>query len=422
MLERFLSYPKDPVIKRNFIANTYDGALYSFAMSFISLNTVMPVFVKNMGGSNIAVGLISVLFVLGFNIPQILVANYVRKVSFKKPLLIITALGQRIPWLLLALLCWFFFDRTSTDFQLVTFFICLILAAVAGSINLPGWFDLIAKVTPITLRGRLFASRSILGALLGILGGWIVKLVLDNYSYPVNFSILLFSAFFVMMISYSLLFFIQEKEPNSSGEMHTREFFKRIPKLITENKNYRNFLIADAMLISSLMADAFYALNALKKFSLPDAYAGSFTIIIMSSVILGNILFGYLADNYGHKLNLMLGSGTSMAACVLAMLSPSIEAYFFVFVFSAFTVTLNQLSRLTIISEICKEEDRPTYIAVTNMLTSPFILSGLLGGIIANSFGYMYVFLLAAILAFISFIWYTFIVKEPRTINLIKAT
>ena len=418
MLDWFLSYPKDPVIKCNFLANTFDGAIYSFAMSFVSLTTVLPVFIKNIGGNNIAIGLIPVLWTLGFNFPQILVANYVRRREYKKPLLMFTSLGQRIPWLLLGLLCWFLFGKINIDYQLIVFFICLLLAALGGSFNLPGWFDLVAKVTPVTLRGRLFASRSFLGALFGIAGGWIVKIILDKYPYPANFSLLLILAFLTMMISYSLLFFIKENEPNSSGEMHIKEFFKRIPGLILQHKNYRNFLIADALLISSLMADAFYAINAIKKFSLPDAYAGTFTIIMMSSIIIANILFGFVADNYGHKLNLMLAAIASFTACIIALLAPLPEIYFVVFVFSAFSATLLQLSRLTIICEICEEEDRPTYIAVTNMLTSPFVLSGLLAGVIANSFGYKYVFLLASVLSFLSFIWYMMKVKEPRMLKL----
>jgi MFS family permease len=419
VFDRFLSNPGDPVVKHNFVVNTLDGAFYSFAMSFVSLSTVMPVFIKNIGGSNVAVGLIPVIWTLGFNFPQVLIANYVRQKKYKKPLLIITALGQRLPWLLLGLLCWFFFNKNNTDLQLILFFACLLLAAIAGSINLPGWFDLVAKITPITLRGRLFASRSIIGAIFGILGGWIVKIVLDHYSYPVNFSILLFLAFIIMMISYSLLFLIKEKESNASiNTLQNKEFFKRIPSLIIHQKNYRNFLIADSLLISSLMADAFYALYAIKKFSLSDAYAGAFTIIMMISVIFGNILFGYIADKFGHRINLMMAAGTSFSACMISLIAPSPILFYFVFVFSAFTATLLQLSRLTIIAEICAEEDRPTYIAITNLLTSPFILSGILGGLIANSFGYNYVFILAAFLSLSSFLWYLKKVKEPRILNL----
>ena len=415
MFNWLAAYPEDQFIKRNFIANTFDGAIYTFAMSFISLSTVMPLFVKKIGGSNIAVGLIPVFWTIGFNFPQIFIANYVRKKAYKKPLLVVTALGQRLPWLLLGLFSWFLVENISQELQLILFFVCFALAALAGSVNLPGWFDLLAKVTPVKIRGRLFASRAIIGALLGILGGWITKIVLDNFSYPDSFTILFFLTFTAMMISYSLLFFIKETKPNpAKEEFHYKEYLKRIPSLIRENKNYRNYLIADAFLIASLMADAFFAINAIEKFSLSDAYAGTFTLIIMSSIILGNILFGYIGDKIGHKINMWIASSSMAAACLIALLAPSTEIYYLVFVFAAFTATLIQVSRISIIAEISSEDDRPTYVAITNMITSPFILLGIFGGWLASSFGYNYLFAFAGSLAVLSSILFSFKVKEPR--------
>jgi MFS family permease len=411
----FDEYSEEPYVKRNFFANTFDGALYSFAMSFVSLSTVMPVFVKNVTGSNIFVGLIPVLWTLGFNFPQILMANYVRRLPFKKPLLILTALGQRLPWLFLAIFSFLFIGEIPHWLQVSIFFILFILAAVCGSINLPGWFDLVAKVTPVRLRGRLFASRSLIGALLGITGGLTVKFVLDNYSFPQNFAILFLTAFVIMMISYALLFVIKETQPNSHKErIPYPEFFRRIPALLKSQKNYRNYLVADALLISSLMADAFYALNGIEKFSLNEASAGTFTIVMMGSTIIGNLLFGYIADRKGHKINLMLASLSAASAALVALFAPTVFTYYFVFVFAGFTITLIQMSRLTIIAELCAEEDRPSYVAITNMITSPFILFGLGGGWIANQFGYNTVFIIAGIFALSSTFWFGRKVIEPR--------
>ncbi|MFO7446265.1 MAG: MFS transporter [Ignavibacteriaceae bacterium] len=415
MRKWFADYPAEQYIKRNFIINTIDGSVYAFAISFISLTTVMPLFVKKIGGNNIAVALIPVFWTMGFNFTQIFVASYVRKKAYKKPLLLVTALFQRLPWLLLGIFCWFFFENISGDIQLVIFFFCFGLAAVAGGINLPGWFDLVAKLTPVRLRGRLFASRAILGALLGIIGGWISTIILDDYMFPRSFGALFFLAFGVIMISYVALLYIKELKPNpAKEELHYKEFFKRIPSLIKHNSNYRNFLIADALLTASLMADAFFALNAFKKFTLGDVYAGTFTIIIMSSIIIGNILFGFIADKFGHKLNMLMAAISVVAACLLALATPSVLAYYFVFIFSAFTATLMLVSRLSIIAELCEEEDRPTYIAVTNMITAPFILLGIAGGWVANMYGYNIVFILAGFFALVSSFMFGMKVKEPR--------
>ncbi|KAB2837496.1 MAG: MFS transporter, partial [Melioribacteraceae bacterium] len=55
------------VVKKNFVINLFDGAVFAFAMGFVSLVTIMPVYVKQIGGSNIEIGLIPVIWAIGFN-------------------------------------------------------------------------------------------------------------------------------------------------------------------------------------------------------------------------------------------------------------------------------------------------------------------------------------------------------------------
>lgn len=49
------------VTKKNFVFNLLDGGIFSFGLSFVSIVTVIPVFVKHYGGSDIEIGLIPVL-------------------------------------------------------------------------------------------------------------------------------------------------------------------------------------------------------------------------------------------------------------------------------------------------------------------------------------------------------------------------
>ncbi|MDP4192773.1 MAG: MFS transporter [Bacteroidota bacterium] len=408
-------------VKRNFVCNLIDGALYSFAISFISLSAVTPVFVKKIGGSNISVGLLPVFWTVGFNFPQILIANYSSKQPYKKKLLLRTSLLQRVPWLLISFTSLFFIGKIESNIGLVIFFILFALAAVAGSLNLPGWFDLIAKLTPIHLRGRLFAFRSITGGALGIIGGWIVSMILSRISFPENYAILYLIAFIITMCSYIFLTLLKEDSPDDvHEEKGYKDFFRGLPRILKEEKNFRNYLVADALLVTALMADVFYSINALSRFSLPDSYVGEFTIIIMGSLILGNLFFGYMADHFGHKLNLLIASLSTFSACFIALNAYSLNLYMIAFAGSAFTTSLQQVSRLPIIAELSAENNRQTYIALTNMITSPFSLSGIIGGWIANHYGYSYIFIISMVCAFSASIWLIAMVKEPRKLNLDK--
>lgn len=404
-----------PHVRRNFVLNVLDGAVFTFGMSFASRSTVLPLFVQKLGGGNLAIGLLPVLWTIGFNFPQLFIANHARQSPSKKRLVLQTGLGQRLPWLLLAaataLLLW----ELPVVWGLALFFGIYTLAAVGGSLNLPGWFDLVAKLTPVRLRGRLFAWRAVLGAVFGMAAGWIVGEVLDAVASPQSFALLFGLAFAVAMVSYGILAQVKEEAPRLPPlRLDYRDFLRRLPHILRHDRNFRNFLVADALLITAMMADAFFAVYALDRFSLSEGYVGRFIIVMTGSAAVGSLLFGVLADRLGHRLNLVLAAGATLLACAAALLAATPEVYLVVFVGSAFALGLPQISRLPIVAELCTEEERPTYIALMNALTAPFALSGLLAGWVADRFGFPAVFVLTAAVAAAAGLWLLTMVREPR--------
>lgn len=402
-------------VRYNFILNTFDGAVFAFGLSFASRSTVIPVYVKHIGGDAIALSLIPVLWILGFNIPQIAIANHARQVSPKKPLLLKTGLMQRLPWLVLTVAAVTVVPAAGPEIGLILFFVLFAIAAAGGSLNLPVWFDLIAKITPVRRRGRLFAYRTVIGAGLGILGGWVVERILASVSAPQSFALLFGITFGVMMVSYMFLWLLREGgEPTLPRRIPYREYLRSLPSILRAQRNFRNFLIGEALLVTATMVEAFFAVDAIETFNLSDAYAGRFTIVVMSSMLVGTLLFGYAADRLGHRLNLILAACWMLIGCVAALFAQSVEVYYIAFVGTAFTLGLRTISRLPIIAEICGEEDRPTYVALTNVVTAPFVLFGLGAGWLATQFGYDAVFVAAGALSLVAAIWFGVFVREPR--------
>jgi MFS family permease len=418
MLNRLLNldaYLNNATLKHNFFVNVMDGGFFAFALSFVSVQTVLPVFVKSIGGSNIAVGLIPVVWTVGTNFPQIFIAGYVQQFSFKKRLMLRTGMMQRLPWLILALVTFFVISEVSSKTALPLFFMLFAVAAIGTSINLPVWFDLIAKITPVNVRGRLFAVRTILGAALGIIGGSVVSVVLDGITFPANYALLFLCAFIAMMISYGFLVAIREEFGNMAKvPIRYKEYLLHIPAIFRQRKNYRNFVIADALFFTSSTANAFYAVYAFDKFALSDAYAGTFTIVMMVSMILGSLTLGYIADNFGHRINLILASAGTTCASILALVAGRVEIYAIVFMISAITISILMISRLSFIAELCTDDERPTFVALSNMLITPFVLSGILAGWIADIHGYDVVFIATACISLCGVIWLIKMVHEPR--------
>jgi predicted MFS family arabinose efflux permease len=261
----------------------------------------------------------------------------------------------------------------------------------------------------------MFAMRTVVGAVLGIAAGWLAEVVLAEMAYPYGFGVLFGLAFGAMMISYVFLTLIEEGEGEAPKErIRYSEYLRTLPHLLRREKNFRNFMIGESILIAATMVEAFFAVDAIESFGLPESYAGRFTVIVMLSMGLGTLVCGYLADRLGHRLNFVLASLWMAFGCAAALLAESVEVYYLAFAGSALTVGLRTISRLPIIAEMCGEEDRPTFVALSNVLTAPFVLAGIAGGWAAVRLGYDFVFAGAGILSLASAVWFAAAVHEPR--------
>jgi MFS family permease len=221
------------------------------------------------------------------------------------------------------------------------------------------------------------------------------------------------------MVSFNYL--RQVKEPvslkNEGIEVTRIKRFSRAKKKFKENKNFRNFVIGDAMYLISITIFAFYAVYGIKKFNLPTSYVGNFTIVLMGSMVLCNIIFGYLGDSFGHKSNLIMLSISSMAASIIAVTSNNILIYGLVFVFMGCATAIQGISRLAFVVEVCNESERSFYISLLNTVTSPALFFGLISGIVISIAGFGLVFLMNALLAGGAAIWLYKNVEEPRKIR-----
>ena len=402
-------------MRRNFTLNVVDGAVFTFGLGFASRSTVLPVFVKHIGGDSISISLIPVLWILGFNLPQITIANYTTSVSPKKPLLLKTGLAQRLPWLLMAVVSFTIIEGLPSQIALPLFLALLTLAAVGGSLNLPVWFDMVSKITPVRIRGRLFAMRTVLGGVLGIMAGWIVERVLATWPFPDNFGLLFGLGFGAMMISYLFIVLLTEGDRVMPRQpMPYRTYLRTLPDVLRREVNFRNFLVGESLLVAATMVEAFFVVDAIESLNLPVSYAGRFTIVIMMSMVVGTLIFGYMADRWGHRLNIVLSAAFMVLACAAALLADQVEVYYLAFIASALTLGLRTISRLPIIAELCREDDRPTFVALTNVVTAPFVLAGVAGGWMANVHGYDTAFMGAGLISVFACAWLGFMVKEPR--------
>lgn len=408
----------DPQIERkNFIFNLAEGALYTSAGSLTSAQTVLPALVVQLGGSDIAVGALSVIFWVGLFLPQVFAARYVQTLAWKKPWAIKFGIAHRSTVLLMAVSLLAFGGRNN-DVALALFFLFYICCQILLGITTPGWFDMFAKMIPTRKRGRLVGLRSSLGGVGAFCSGLILTWLLAHASFPLNYGIAFLLAFVLQVASVIVQSNVVEEEPSPVvPRQPLLSFLRELPAVVRANRPFRAFLTATTIQIVATMPVGFYTVYALSRFQVDASFVGEFTLAMVAVQVVSSLVVGMLADRFGNKVSLTIAATALLAANVCALAAPSVGWFFAVYVFLGVNLGTELLARYNIAVEYAPVEQRATYIGLMNTVIAPFYGVGMIGGTIAGMFGYSSVFWIGVLASVVGTVMTVVRVQDPRRFN-----
>jgi len=383
-------------------------------LAFTSTEIVLSVLIYRLGGSEIAIGGVFALTELGVAFPQLLTAPFIDGLPRKKKTVIGWGFIQRIPWMILAFLL--FFTPIHEDGRNVPVVLSLISIAflISGIIG-PAWSGFVASTIPRIQRGRLFALRQSITGIIGIGAGFAVSHVIHTYPFPFNFASLFVITYAFWLVSLTCLSFVHEEPlPVRVHESLRHYLFHHITGILRNDKDFRWYLAIKAGMLLSLISFGFYSVYAIQRFELPPASAGIFVQYYMLGTIGWSFLFGYIADHYGHRINIMLFGVVIALQSLMALFAPSGGLFNIIFFLMGAIRSIQIITFITMPMEYADSRDRPTYYALSNTLLAPFYLSAMLGGVLIPFIGYQGLFIVAASFALITSLCALLIIRDPR--------
>jgi MFS family permease len=400
--------------RRNYYANLFEGALFIASLGILSVQTVLPAMVVGLGGSNLMVGALSVIFYMGASLPQIFAARFSATLPWKKPWAVLAGMFQRVFVLFMALVI-LIFGGSHPELALPLFMVVYALAQISAGISAPGWFDFYAKITSLHRRGRLSGLRNSVGGVGAFLAGILFTLFLGWFAFPTNYGLALLVAFLLQLASILLFFRLIEVEPSATDPPRkTFAYLKELPGILKRDPAFRRFMAAAIVATPGMMPVAFFTAYALKTFSVGESVVGLFTLIMVAFQVLSALVSGFLADRFGNKVVLVVSSTALFCASLLALLAPTVGVFALVFAFVGINLGPEVMARLNISVEFCPVEKRSTYVGLMNTLLAPFYLAALAGGAIADLFGYEALFAVGMLFAGASAVLMIFTVRDPR--------
>jgi MFS family permease len=389
--------------RRNFLVFIIDWTMYSTAMNFVSLTTVLPAFVISLTDSKIAVGLVSTISVMGWNFFQLVSAGRIEGRRYKKPFILKITPAERIPWLIISISA-LLFSTENPLLALLIFYVSYIMISVSSGLCTTAWLDIIAKSVPEEKRGLLFSTANLIGSILGLASGMVVAFYMNHFYYPLNFFMCFLTAFIFVSISWIDIRFIDEPPSNvNGGSSSFKEYLGKMPEVIKKDRNYMFYTLSGIIGSFGSIASSFYTAYAMNRFKAGDLEVGLFTLVFIGAQILSNILWKLVQDKRGHKTVLVIGGVIGISATIIAIFANSLSYFLLVFALTGASFSSFMVSNFPLLMEMAPEDERPTYIGLSSALKSPFLaIAPLIGGLMIEKYGYFPTFIVSAVFATIS--------------------
>ena len=262
-------------LRRNYSAQLAHGLLGQTGMRLINAPTFVPAYVFALSGSELAVGIARGLQYLGMFLSPIVGATIIEHRRRVLPVAFFAGALMRLQILGLGLAgLWL-----APPWPLLACFLFLLLFGVFLGVQGVVFNFLVAKVIPVSVRGRLMGLRNALSGLTAAAVGWyaggtLVESDVFGNGYATTFLL----AFALTSVGLLMLLFLREPEsPRVREASPVAQRLRDLPELLRSDPHFTRYFLARALAVMGRMAVPFYFLYANERMALSGSELGLLT-------------------------------------------------------------------------------------------------------------------------------------------------
>jgi MFS family permease len=402
-------------LNRNFAAHLVHGMLGQTGFRLLNAPTFLPAYIMLLsGGSNLAVGFSSALQSFGMMLTPMIGANLIEHRKKVLPVAFSTGWGMRGMVLAIAL------SGLILPPPLALWAIMLFLAVFGLFQGMQGviFSFLMAKVIPVSKRGRLTGMRNFLAGIISAVVAWLSgQFLLGDTPTPAGYSYTFILAFLLTSIGLTALVAVREPEPPTvRPKENLRTRLTQVPSLLRDDPAFTRYVAARALATMGRMAMPFYILHEGAITTLSGATLGILTFAFTISGTFSNLLWGPLGDTKGFRITFLASIGLWVAATLLLMLvSGNLPVTVLVFVGIGAAAQGFQTASQNMTLEFGERNDLPVRLAIAHTTSDiAGTIGPLLGGVLAAFAGYQAVFSTSILFLILGGVVVARYVPEPR--------
>ncbi len=401
-------------LRRNYIGHYLHGMLGMTGFRLVNAPTFLPAYLYVLSGSNAVVGVGLALQQLGQMVSPIFGASQVEHRKRVLPVAQWIGTGMRVPILGIALAGWFL----PTHIQLPIIIAFLFMLGLFGGMQRVAFQVLLAKVIPVSRRGRLQAWRNVTGGLIAaalayFAGRWFIESNVWGNGYATTFLL----AFILTSLGLTALSLLMREPipPTVRPKTSVRDRVKEMPALFREDPGFMFFTLTLILAMAGRAAAPFYILYASQTIELTGANIGLLSLAFLGADTISNLLWGYAGDKFGFRSVFLASLGVWIAATGLLMNVHDMQWIFVAFVGLGASQAGYMMAASTMALEFGKREDVAMRLALSGTAEGTMAAAGpLVGGIIAASLGYTWLFSVSIVFLLAAIALLVLRVEEPR--------
>ena len=410
-------------LRYNIKVGMADGGFFGMALGFASFGTILSLFVASMTDSATLIGLVPAIHAAGWLLPQLFTAKHTSRLRRYKRTVMLNTIHERVPFLGFAVVA-LLLPTIGIQVGLALAFLLLIWQGLGGGFTANPWTSMISKIIPPENRGTFIGTQAAVANLFISAAAVGAGYLLDFLDSPLDFAVCFFIASFFFTISWFALALTREPEDTEKViEEDQPPLWKGAGRILQRDRNFRWFLVSRFLSQFATMGFSFYIVYALRRFEADAVILGYLTATLTIAQTIANVSMGWFGDRLGHRSMLILGAAAATLSSLLAWLATSINWFFPIFILAGFANVSIWMNGMTMATTFSGENERPFYIGLAQTLTAPAtIIAPLLGGWIADQFGFGLTFSISTILSVVMMAILWFIVKDPHKLPKLEAS
>ena len=369
-------------VPRNFFLLIGSYVLTKLGDSIANPKTTLTWMMDAIGAPVALTGLLVPVRESGSLIPQLVIAAFVRRQPVRKWVWVVGSLLQAAAVLAMGLTAWWMSGAAAgaaVVASLAVFSLARGLSSVAAK-------DVLGKTIPKTRRGRVNGfSASAAGLATLAVGAALVAVGADDGA-PATFLALLVGAAAMWVVAAALYSRIEEWSGETEGGGNALPEAIGKLALLRDDRPFRNFVIARALLLCSALSAPYYVILARRH---DTGIAGQLGFFIIAGGLASSLsapFWGRLADVSSRTVMMtaaLITSGLGFLAVGIELSAPGVAAsiWFYPLVFFVLMVAHSgvRLGRKTYVVDLASGNRRTDYVAVSNSVIGVVLL--VLGGI-----------------------------------------